>query len=118
MEVKQIKADYDAAYNIASAYNRKQKLEDDTHLKVTTKSGKNIEVVNYKRFLDHSEVNNLSRQPINLRIIDNTNGKTKHNHKLITQYLDGDGKWNNLGFVVTAHRNKKVLLKSTTNNIS
>ncbi|EHJ09330.1 hypothetical protein CWATWH0003_B238 [Crocosphaera watsonii WH 0003] len=109
LEVKQVKADYDAAYNIASAYNRKQKFENDTHLKITTKSGKNIEVVNYKRFVDHSEVNNLSRQPLNLRIIDNTNRKTKNNHRLITQYLDGDGKWNNLGFVCELSREKHGL---------
>ena len=109
LEVKQVKADYDAAYNLASAYNRKQKFEDDTHLKVSTKSGKNIEVVNYKRFLNHSEVNNLSRQPLNLRIIDNTNPKTKHNHKLITQYLERDGKWNNLGFVCELSREKHGL---------
>ncbi|MGB5595711.1 MAG: hypothetical protein WBM62_16985, partial [Crocosphaera sp.] len=109
LEVKQIKAHYDTAYNLASAYNRKQKLEDDTHLKVTTKSGKNIEVVNYKRFLDHSEVNTLSSKPLNLRLVNNSNPKTKQNNNLVAQYLADDGKWKNLGLVCELSRDKYQL---------
>ena len=98
LEAKQIKANYDAAYNLASAYNRKQKLEDDTQIRVTTKSGKIIEVVNYKRFLSHNDVRQLSQQPINLKLINNPHPKTKHNYQLMAQY-QSEGQWKNLGLV-------------------
>ncbi|EAZ88883.1 hypothetical protein CY0110_31355, partial [Crocosphaera chwakensis CCY0110] len=115
LEAKQIKANYDTAYNLASAYNRKQKLEDDTHIKVTTQSGKNIEIVNYKKFLSHNDVRQLSQQPVNLRLINNTNPRTKHNHQLIAQY-QSEGQWKNLGLVCEIKREQYGLKAGQTSS--
>ena len=112
LEAKQIKANYDTAYNLASAYNRKQKLEDDTHIKVTTKSGKTLEIVNYKRFISHGDVGKISQQPVNLRLINNTNPKTK-SHQLIAQYQSQEG-WKNLGLVCEIKREQYGLKAGLT----
>lgn len=118
LEAKEIKAKYDAAYNLASAYNRKQKLEDDTHLKIATQSGKTLEIVNYKRFLSHSEIEGFNQQTLNLRLVDNRNPKTKHNHQLIAQYQDADKKWKNLGLVCELSRGKFGLRSGSTTQTS
>ncbi len=115
LEAKQIKANYDTAYNLASAYNRKQKLEDDTHIKVTTKRGKPLEIVNYKRLISHSDLKKLSQQPVSLRLVNNPHPKNKHNHQLVAQY-QSEGEWKNLGLVCEQKREQYGLEAGLTSS--
>ena len=59
LAVKAIKAEYDQAYNLAAAHNRKLRQEDDLAIGVTTPDQTTFQVVQYKRYLPHERVNQL-----------------------------------------------------------
>ena len=81
---------------------------------MTTQSGKELDIVNYKRFLSHSKIDTFSH--FKLRLVNNGNPKTQQNHKLMAQYLNDDGKWENLGLVCELSREKHGLKAGLTSS--
>ena len=108
--VKAIKAEYDQAYNLAAAHNRKLRQEDDLAIQVITPDQTTFQVVQYSRYLPHELVNQLSEQPIALRLIAN-HQQQKTGYQLRVQYQEGNFSkdWKLLGFVCELSREQSSL---------
>ena len=108
--VKAIKAEYDQAYNLAAAHNRKLRQEDDLAIQVITPDQTTFQVVQYSRYLPHKLVNQLSEQPIALRLIAN-HQQQKTGYQLRVQYQEGNFSkdWKLLGFVCELSREQSSL---------
>ena len=110
LAVKAIKRQYDQAYNLAAAHNRKLRQEDDLAIQVTTPDQTTFQVVEYKRYLPHERVNQLAQQPLALRLIANPKSD-KSGYQLLAQYKEGDSSkdWKLLGSVCELSREKRDL---------